>query len=92
MFPRRNYTNDTANVDNFIKLLSTDWVAPEQAFEHSNMFPDPHSEFLRAKAWHDQQESEQVDAVISNDDTGVQPDDAVGAARQRDAQPTATGE
>ena len=92
MFPRRNYTNDTANVDNFIKLLSTDWVAPEQAFEHSNMFPDPHSEFLRAKAWHDQQESEQVDAVIANDDTGVQPDDAVGAARQRDAQPTATGE
>lgn len=60
MFPRRNYTNDTSNVDNLTKLLSLDWISPEQAFEHSNMFPDPHSEFLRAKAWHDEQESQTV--------------------------------
>ena len=63
MFPRRNYTNDSANVDNLVKLLSLDWISPEQAFEHSNMFPDPHSEFLRAKAWHDEQETRDVTSL-----------------------------
>lgn len=64
-FPRRNYTNDSANVDNLIKLLSSDWVTPEQAFEHSSMFPDPHSEYLKALAWHDQREAETVNSLLN---------------------------
>lgn len=62
-FPRRNYTNDSANVDNLIKMLSSEWITPEQAFEHSNMFPDSHTEFLKAKAWHDSREAETVNAL-----------------------------
>ena len=62
-FPRRNYTNDSANVDNLIKMLSSEWVTPEQAFEHSNMFPDSHTEFLKAKAWHDAQEASTINAL-----------------------------
>lgn len=77
-FPRRNYTNDSANVDNLVKLLSTDWVTPEQAFEHSNMFPDPHSEFLKAKAWHDAREDADVDSLTSEGGT----DGQAGASAQ----------
>lgn len=64
-FPRRNYTNDSSNVDNLIKMLSSDWIRPEFAYEHSNLTPDPHSEYLLAKAWHDAREQEEVDALVS---------------------------
>lgn len=59
-FPRRNYTNDSANVSNLVTMLSSDWVRPEFAYEHSNLTPDPHREWLLAKKWHDAQESADV--------------------------------
>ena len=55
-FPRRNYTNDSAKVSNLVTMLSNDWIAPQQAFEHSDMFPDPDAAFMEAKKWHDEQE------------------------------------
>lgn len=64
-FPRRNYTNDSANVTNLVTMLSSDWIRPEFAYEHCNMTPDPHREYLLAKKWHDEQESKEVDAVMS---------------------------
>jgi len=68
-FPRRNYTNDSANVTNLISMLSSDWITPEFAYAHSNMCADPHHEFLLAKAWHDAQEQADVDALAAvNDD------------------------
>lgn len=77
-FPRRNYTNDSANVSNLVAMLGCDWVTPEQAFEHSNMFPDPHSEYLKARAWHDARESEVVDRLSAVPaDGGDGGDDAV---------------
>ena len=65
-FPRRNYTNDSAKVTNLVTMLSNDWIAPQQAFEHSDMFPDPDAAFLEAKAWHDSQENKAVDAAMSD--------------------------
>lgn len=65
-FPRRNYTNDTANVDNLIKMLSSEWIPPEMAAEHSNLTPDPHAMWLRMKAWHDQQEQSAVDSIMGS--------------------------
>ena len=62
-FPRRNYTNDSANVTNLISMLSSDWITPEFAYSHSNMCADPHHEFLLAKKWHEEHENEEVDAL-----------------------------
>lgn len=59
-FPRRNYTNDSANVTNLISMLSSDWITPEFAYSHSNMCADPHHEFLLAKKWHEEHENEEV--------------------------------
>lgn len=67
-FPRRNYTNDSANVTNLISMLSSDWITPEFAYSHSNMCADPHHEFLLAKKWHDEHESEEVDALDAVND------------------------
>ena len=65
-FPRRNYTNDSANVTNLTTMLSSDWIRPEFAYEHSNLTPDPHREYLLAKKWHDEQEAKEVDTVMTN--------------------------
>lgn len=83
-FPRRNYTNDTANVDNLIKMLSSDWIPPEMAAEHSNLTPDPHSMWLRMKAWHDQQEGDAEEAIMSGSgmDEGTQHEDSSNDAFQ----------
>lgn len=54
-FPRRNYTNDSANVSNLISMLSCDWIAPEFAYNHSQLTFDPHTDYLKAKEWHDGQ-------------------------------------
>lgn len=54
-FPRRNYTNDSANVNNLISMLSCDWITPEFAYNHSQLTFDPHTDYLRAKEWHDEQ-------------------------------------
>jgi len=59
-FPRRNYTNDSSNVSNLTTMLSSDWIRPEFAYEHCNMTPDPHREYLLAKKWHEAQEEETV--------------------------------
>ena len=67
-FPRRNYTNDSANVTNLISMLSSDWITPEFAYAHSNMCADPHHEYLLAKAWHDTYEQEEVDDLVSAND------------------------
>jgi len=64
-FPRRNYTNDQANVSNLITLLSNDWVRPEFAYEHSNLTPDPHKEYLLAKKWHETREEETVNDLAN---------------------------
>ena len=81
-FPRRNYTNDSANVTNLISMLSSDWITPEFAYAHSNMCADPHHEFLLAKAWHEAQEQADVDALNAvNDD---EPDGSVELPASRD--------
>lgn len=65
-FPRRNYTNDSAKVANLVSMLSNDWIHPQQAFEHSDMFPDPDAAYLEAKAWHDSLESKAVDRAMDD--------------------------
>jgi hypothetical protein len=72
-FPRRNYTNDSANVTNLISMLTSDWITPEFAYAHSNMCADPHHEYLLAKAWHESQEQADVDALenANNDEPDV---------------------
>ena len=67
-FPRRNYTNDSANVTNLISMLSSDWITPEFAYQHASMCADPHHEFLLAKKWHDEHEAEEVDALDAVND------------------------
>lgn len=67
-FPRRNYTNDSANVTNLISMLSSDWITPEFAYAHSNMCADPHHEYLLAKAWVESREKEEVDDLDSAND------------------------
>jgi len=69
-FPRRNYTNDSAKVTNLVTMLSNDWIAPQAAYEHSDMFPDPDAAFAEAKAWHDSQEAKRAQSlmVVPNDE------------------------
>lgn len=67
-FPRRNYTNDSANVSNLVTMLSNDWIRPEFAFEHSNMTPDPHREYLLAKEYHDAQETKETTDLMTQDE------------------------
>jgi len=67
-FPRRNYTNDSANVTNLISMLSSDWITPEFAYAHSNMCADPHHEYLLAKKWAESKEQEEVDDLGSAND------------------------
>lgn len=64
-FPRRNYTNDSANVTNLVTMLSSDWIRPEFAYEHCNMTPDPHREYLLAKKWHEEQEQADINEVVT---------------------------
>ena len=64
-FPRRNYTNDSANVSNLVTMLSNNWIRPEFAYEHSNMTADPHKDYLLAKEWHDNQQQEEVDQIAA---------------------------
>lgn len=68
-FPRRNYTNDSAKVTNLVTMLSNDWIAPQQAFEHSDMFPDPDAAFTEAKKWHDEQEQKNAKLLMGEDDS-----------------------
>lgn len=82
-FPRRNYTNDSANVSNLTAMLNCDWIPPELAYEHSNMFPDPYSAYLKAKAYHDQREDEQVSQVMAETSRDAQ--------QPADQQPTGQG-
>ena len=63
-FPRRNYTNDSAKVTNLVTMLSNDWIAPQAAYEHSDMFPDPDAAFAEAKAWHDSQEQKKAQSLM----------------------------
>lgn len=72
-FPRRNYTNDSANVTNLVTMLSSDWIRPEFAYEHCNMTPDPHREYLLAKKYHDEVESREVADVVeeSEDEANI---------------------
>ena len=67
-FPRRNYTNDSANVTNLISMLTSDWITPEFAYAHSNMCADPHHEYLMAKKWKESHEAEDVEALNSLND------------------------
>lgn len=73
-FPRRNYTNDSANVSNLVTMLSNDWIRPEFAYEHSNMTADPHKDYLLAKEWHDRQENETVSEVAALNNTESETD------------------
>lgn len=75
-FPRRNYTNDSAKVSNLVTMLSNDWIAPQQAFEHSDMFPDPDAAFLEAKKWHDENEAKQAQSLMTTDNGSDIPDDS----------------
>jgi hypothetical protein len=64
-FPRRNYTNDSANVTNLISMLSSDWITPEFAYAHSNMCADPHHEYLMAKKWEESKERQDVEELAN---------------------------
>lgn len=75
-FPRRNYTNDSAKVTNLVTMLANDWIAPQQAFEHSDMFPDPDAAFLEAKKWHDENEAKQAQSLMTTDNGSDIPDES----------------
>lgn len=64
-FPRRNYTNDSAKVTSLISMLTCDWIPPQIAYEHSDMFPDPDAAFQQAKEWHDQLEAKQTMSLMT---------------------------
>lgn len=64
-FPRRNYTNDSAKVNNLVTMLSNDQIHPMDAFEHSDMFPDPDAAFARGQAWKEQQDQKDVETLAS---------------------------
>ena len=74
-FPRRNYTNDSAKVTNLVTMLSNDQIHPMDAFEHSDMFPDPDAAFARGQMWKKQQDDEEVkilQSVRTTDETDNQ--------------------
>lgn len=64
-FPRRNYTNDSAKVNNLVTMLSNDQIHPMDAFEHSDMFPDPDAAFARGQEWKQQQKQQEVDTLAA---------------------------
>ena len=67
-FPRRNYTNDSAKVSNFVTMLGNDWIPPQIAYEHSDMFPDPDAAFKQAKEWHDSLEAKQTMSLMGQEE------------------------
>lgn len=73
-FPRRNYTNDSAKVNNLVTMLSNDQIHPMDAFEHSDMFPDPDAAFARGQMWREQQDQKDVETLASLNTT-EEPDD-----------------
>ncbi|MBR1904833.1 MAG: phage portal protein [Clostridiales bacterium] len=75
-FPRRNYTNDSAKVTNLVTMLSCDKIAPQQAFEHSDMFPDPDAAYLEAKKYAEELEKKQAASLMNVSDGSDMPDDA----------------
>jgi hypothetical protein len=52
-------------------MLSNDWITPQFSYEHSNLTPDPHREYLLAKKWHDEQIEKKANelATINRDET-----------------------
>ena len=76
-FPRRNYTNDSANVTNLISMLSSDWITPEFAYQHASMSADPHRDYLLAKAWHDALEKKELSELEKVNDEEPQASAAV---------------
>lgn len=67
-FPRRNYSNDSANVDNFNKLMASGWVDPSDVYDLSHLFPDAYAAFIRGKAYHDEVESAEVDEMVNQEE------------------------
>ena len=87
-FPRRNYTNDSANVTNLVTMLSNDWITPEFSYEHSSLTPDPHREYLRAKKWHDEQiekKANELATINQNEEIVGQNDETVVPTEDIDA-------
>jgi SPP1 family phage portal protein len=56
--PRRNAANMQSKVQSFSGLLTTGYVAPEDAFVTSDIFPDPVAACARGLAWKQQQDEE----------------------------------
>jgi hypothetical protein len=87
-FPRRNYTNDSANVSNLVTMLSNDWITPEFAYTHSQLTFDPHADYLLAKKWHDEQiekKANELATINQNEEIVGQNDETVAPTEDIDA-------
>jgi hypothetical protein len=56
--PRRNAANMQSKVQSFSGLMATGYVAPEDAFTNSDIFPDPMAACTRGLAWRKQQDDD----------------------------------
>lgn len=77
-FPRRNYTNDSTKVTNLVTMLACDYIHPKDAYEHSDMFPDPDAAFKRGMSWHEEQERSDVEELAALNVTEEDDEDNAG--------------
>ena len=63
-FDEGEYENALEKAQVLTMLLSNDWVHPKNAYQFSNITPDPESAYLMGKQFHEEQESKAVDELM----------------------------
>ena len=63
-FDEGEYDNMLEKAQVLTMLLANDRVHPKDAFEFSNITPDPESAYLAGQKFHDEEEKKQVDALM----------------------------
>ena len=69
-FDEGEYENTLEKAQVLTMLLNSDWVHPRQAYELSNIAPDPESAYNQGKAFHEEQErkeQEELDRQIAKE-------------------------
>lgn len=69
-FDEGEYENMLEKAQVLTMLLSNDWVHPRDAYQFSNITPDPESAYLSGKAFHDEQEEKQTEELMNGGASG----------------------
>lgn len=66
-FDEGEYENMLEKAQVLTMLLSNDWVDPKDAYQFSNITPDPESAYIRGKQFHEEQEAKQAEELMGGE-------------------------